>query len=402
MSPRHKPFTLPKDKVAENQPAFISAKETLGDFGGLRKVVGEVTLDGSFPADEVLQPSAPKELTPEEIVFSQRVKETVLKDKHRHDQLGSHSAIGNSPNGTYEGGTRPGMWLPGFGVVTYANRVKAIDFARQLDVERRTTNVDASEEMPLLESRQRLAVLRDDPRARFLPSTDTEKTTAFTILDAKKRSDVHKYFNETRRKQYKEAETQGMSKTEARLYAQDAFRSRLHEAGDFLVSAMMDKIALEALDRQVNAIVNPSLRLTEAIGVSHPGYAPFVRYLDGIALRDEGEEFAFNPLRPVEDRPAKNFDGQHKVIDDPYTTQHFESENVQLAQAHTAAVIDTETIGSLRSAVRTPEGNFITRLDEAIENQERRQAFWVNVLRSFNGKDAELAQDILKTLGLNK
>lgn len=378
-------------ETSPDQPAFIDV--TYDGFSGQKRITG-ISEDGYFPvAPEPYIP--PTTITEEQLAASAAFAATANR---RLAQLGKHSARDEKGDFT---NVKPGKVLPGFGIVTHTNLNDAKSFADKLNEQMRSQNEPHTDvEIPLLDSRQRLEALQNDPRAKFIPSTHTEKVTALSVLDAKSRLDVYRYFNETRRKQYKEGRKNGMSDEKAKEYAQDAFRSRLHEVGDFLASATTDIIALEDLQSKTNDIVSPRLKLTESIGW-HPGYAPFVRYLDGVAMQS-GKEFSFSPLTPVEDRPAQNFDGQHKIIDDPYTAPSHKTENVSQVQAHIQEVIAAETIGSLRSAVRLPEGNFITRLDKAIENQQNRQKFWLHVLESFTGNDARLAQNILKTLGFSR
>ena len=399
----------PIESIPE-QSAFIPV--TQDPRGGLS--IGEVTAEGApgLIRENYIPPSAASE---EQLAID--AANRVVRS-HSTAQYLKHSALDNE-TGLYID-VRPGKVLPEFGIVTHNNFLKAMHFADSLNkkiwderAEIQKTpklpkrkegeiivNADGKVEAPELDSRVRLLVIEEKAGT---PATNVEKLDAFYLLaidnDYKL---LHEHLGETKGKVIKNVRSQeGSSKHSAHEAGERAVLSRIQQFGDYIASAQIDEINLRRLMNEVYTFNNPRLKLTEALGSTHPGYGVLVRYIDTKSMKLSNLDPGFDPLRTKEIRPAQNFPDQHKVIVDRYTAPDLEGEDVNFVRKHIQHTVEELTLGYLWQPIKkTADGRHISLLEEAIQEQVKRQKFFADALHLIVGPRKRDAQTILAILGL--
>lgn len=214
-------------------------------------------------------------------------------------------------------------------------------------------------EIPKLNTPERLRAISEDFRAGFLPATHSEKNRVLTFLDY---LDNHK-FERGINDQLLEVFTHAQKPKYAGFKdGKRALESIVFEMGDYLSNAVHSHTALSELQQLINDCPNPSVTLAEEVGKSHPGYGPFVRYVDLSELRDKGKAIQVNrdPLRTGENRITSEGPGRHKTIEDKYTAAELKPEFAE----RIANFAKNMTIGEARQKILGP-----------LINEERRAAF---------------------------
>jgi len=218
-----------------------------------------------------------------------------------------------------------------------------------------------------LDTREKLQALQSDPHAGFLPFTDAEKTVGSELLD---------YLGDYR--QYPAGVGNRLQEIFLRqrrvggaAMANRALISIAFEYGDFALNAQAQLGAMQGMRAELaDDHFNPGVSVAEDFPDGHIGIAPLVRFVDVLALREEGVQLTvFNPLKGIERRSVKaNSDDklQHKVIEDRYTTPELDKEVSDRIDAFT----EQTRIGLVRPI-----------LDAAIANETVRLDFWTNRLR---------------------
>lgn len=398
-------------ETPSSQPAFIGVTQ---DSRGVLHM-GEATPDGvaGFTHENHVPPSSVSEA---DLAASAALTATRARS---HAQAHRHSAL-DDETGLYLD-VRAGKVLPGFGIVTYGNFLGAAKYADALNQQivdervahqttpklpaKKSSSAESQTgvtqtEFPELDSRVRLQVINE---AAGTPATNVEKLDAFYVLgvggDYKQ---LHEYLGETRGKAIKDARRKGIHGNKAREEADRAVLSRIQQWGDYIASAQIDELNLRTLKGLVEDEVNPRLPLAEVAGETHPGYGPLVRYIDTKKVRDANIDPGFDPLRTKEIRPGQNFADQHKVIVDRYTAPDLdETDDVKLVRQHIRDVIGSFEIGKLWQPIRkTPDGEYVTLLSEAIGEQAKRQKFWSAALERIVGPRKRDARQILADLGI--
>lgn len=226
-----------------------------------------------------------------------------------------------------------------------------------------------------LTDQERLQAISADPRAGFLPTTHTEKTTVLAYLDYMDNPDyplgVRNQTLEIGGYHHKKANKPGANWKVGRENAIQAAWSKTYELGDFLYDAHTQLGALKELQEE---LVNPKLTLCEAVGAEHIAYAALTRFIDLSRLRDKGEKpsgLPHHPLHPFRNESSPDlseYDHKNKIIEDPYTHQKTDPEFVDRIQKmpHTLTVKEA----------RKP-------LNAAIDDAERRRLFMLGRLHEF-------------------
>ncbi len=218
-----------------------------------------------------------------------------------------------------------------------------------------------------LEDREMLMALGDDNRAGYLPFSRTEGRTALDIVDyldnkSQYPAGLGNRLQEVYRRQLRVGGKQ---------MAERALKSLAFVYGDFAFNAQSQLVALESLHIDlIDDHFNPNFTLAQDFPDDHVGFAPLVRYMDVVALRDKGvQHTVFNPIKIETTRTilANNGDDKkHKTIADPYTNQNVSPQ----VQQRINQVVDTTRVGEVRKP-----------LDAAVKNEQARLDFWAARLR---------------------
>lgn len=210
-----------------------------------------------------------------------------------------------------------------------------------------------------LTTAQKLQALRDDTRAGFLPASHDEKTKALAFLDYMDNptypSNIAHQFQEIFVRQNHKLRLSTQK-------AAQALTSIGFEMGDYFLQARQQAVALNDLARLIDDCPNPKVTLAEEIGADHPGYAPLVRYLDILAVREQDKQLSpFDPLRVKVDRGPQEFEGKNKTVHDSYNATNPRP----IVRERIVEQIHTLRIGDVRNAVV-----------DAAHNEAQRTAFW--------------------------
>lgn len=268
-----------------------------------------------------------------------------------------------------------------------ADEIKALQDAETLKnqtehlrphkVERKAVNKTET-----LESQGRLMAISADPRAGFLPTTHTEKTTVMAMLDyldnPKHPIGIRTQLLEFAGSHMKIANDPkyGVDWRVGKQRGIEAARSKTFELGDFLADADKQLEALKALQLAVYESDNPNVMLAEQIGSDHPAYVALARYKDLKMLRDKGviEGLPYSPLKPHRNEEDQDFEGKNKVIEDPYTRKDID-------EAFAQRIVDlpiSTTVGQSRSLIT-----------EVIEDTEKRSYFHAARLEELDEKTGD-------------
>lgn len=230
---------------------------------------------------------------------------------------------------------------------------------------------------------ERFNILRSDPRAGFLPFTNQEKNIVLTFLsyldDPHYPGGVNDQLMEVFRHQQK-------------IENQDwrdgvrALESKAYELGDFLNNAIRSYKALLDLSVQIQECPNPKVSLSEEIEDSEYGIAVFARYHD-LHLYISGKtipKFKRDPTRTKIDRISESEIGKRKVVEDRYTAKDKEEKFSQRIDQFS----NTMTIGESRKLVK-----------DALENENVRMNFYINLLKQIEYLPASRFFDQVKSIG---
>jgi len=197
-----------------------------------------------------------------------------------------------------------------------------------------------------LDTQGKLIGLRDDRRARFLPTTHREKNLAIELLDYLDNPEypkgVHDRLSQIYARQVnvplqkvnaakKEAQERGELYTgkspeaawaEGHEIAQDTIRSILHEWGDYVANARYSLHELGAISELIDDTDKPTLTLKEVLaeaGSLAPDVRPLLRFMILEAFREKGElpDPIFDPLRTRVIRSA-DLPGKNKLMTDVF------------------------------------------------------------------------------------
>lgn len=269
-------------------------------------------------------------------------------------------------------GVEPG--LENSEIIVVSNQIGVRESQPEVEDQPSTLEIDR------LESRDRLRVLKEDPRAGFLPFTFKELWQATELLTY-----LPSQSGEKNRKHpagaahylqaiFKHNQALDKARDDGENTANRALMSLPYEFGDYAADSVRQRQALVDLDKLLrDEHPNPAPKLIEEFPEGHPGIAPLIRYLDAEALREVGGDKAdFNrTLHTREDRLElpDDTDGteKHKTVHDPYTALELSDEiedRIQIA-------METLSIGRIRESVV-----------EAIENEQARLDYWKMILES--------------------
>jgi hypothetical protein len=271
---------------------------------------------------------------------------------------------------------------------------------------------------PMPDLRDRLHALKDDTRARFLPTTHREKDTGLVFLDyldwwtpegaplntpapeskhpgfaAAQLREIFFHHVALKTKPVKEAYADSSALAPeaeyrpARLAGESegrrALRSKAYEMGDYLLNATTQATNLRQLEKDVKELdSHPRITLFEDLGADHPGLPALFRFFDQAAVRKLGllgvPGVGYDPFRTVEYGrdwlEEKDKEPRNKYVEDVYTATDL-SEAAATRIEYLGSVM---TVGSARSVSHPGNKNV---LQAAIEDQQNRGRFWDARLR---------------------
>lgn len=250
--------------------------------------------------------------------------------------------------------------------------------------------------LPEVSRYDRVRVVAEDPRARFLPTTHLEKNMAFTLLDyignLAYPGGVYSQLHEIEQRQRKvyTGEPHHKSHGEGRLLARMAVSSVLHEMGDFLGSARTSYRDIFALGKHVGDTDNPRLTLQEVANESAETGSPLrpavlVRYIELARIAKspgESEPEGFDLLRTIENRTLTRTverSKSNKVVRDIFME---DAENIA---DHVTAVAGSLTVRQCRQLCL-----------DALSDQQRRGEFWSGMLLGMRGSYKTEAREIAR------
>jgi hypothetical protein len=227
------------------------------------------------------------------------------------------------------------------------------------------TNSSETPELPTLDTPNRLRAINEDPRAGFLPTTNTEKNRVLAFLDY---LDNPAYKMGINNQFWEIANHQERNRNGSRnpnLRGPRAMESIVYELGDYLANATTSLAGLRDLEVQLSGI-HPSIPLAEETELDgQPGLATLGRFVD---LRDVQRE---KPIEGIKDplltrtrRWTKDGPGQHKAIEDRYTGSQPDYAGQAIERVKSLKAKDARKV-----------------LGSAITDQEKRQEFFALRLR---------------------
>jgi hypothetical protein len=221
----------------------------------------------------------------------------------------------------------------------------------------------AKAEQPKLSTQERLEAVFDDPRAGFLPTSHREKNLVLTFLDY---LDNPAYPLGINNQLYEVFRRRG-NETHLQVEGIRAMRSIAYELVDYASQAQEQLLDLRRLQVAIKDCDNPFVTMLEDIGADHPGYAPLVRFIDLQQKLKTGQDTVLgrDVMRSREDRVDHDPRNKRKTVGDEYTSRLVETEFADRITAQVAAL----KIGEVRSLI-----------NQAIADQEKRRAFWVERL----------------------
>jgi hypothetical protein len=244
-------------------------------------------------------------------------------------------------------------------------------------------------ELPELNSKARLEALQQDERAGFLPATNKEKNQALELLDyidnPAHPGGIYQRLNEIAVHNEKQAREAGKSYREIKQAGTDAVRSIVAEYGDYMENANASIAKLEQFKQVFDQAPNPALTLKQFIadeGLSATSANELIRYMDGQALLT-GKELTKDPLRTRENRQQSS-SIKNKTMEDRYTGT--------MQDDKFAEYIDDRLAHTRLVTVRVQK-----LLPEAIEDQQRRAAFWHGILADVRYTYRRYAEDVLNS-----
>lgn len=219
--------------------------------------------------------------------------------------------------------------------------------------------------LDVLDTVEKLRVLRTDGRAGFLPSTHREKNQAVAALDyidnPGHRGGVHDYLAEiyAHNKKIKRTAMAGSL----------AVRSVLYEFSDYAVSARHDAKELFKIKACIDDTPNPHLSLQDVVDEHDAAQLLppiLIRHMD-ISDVARGKFMGLHdPLLTQEYRRQLGA-GKNKIVVDAYTAE----EQSEYMGRYLRDRLQEVTVGSIRPM-----------LTESMDVQRRRFTFWSNILGS--------------------
>jgi hypothetical protein len=210
----------------------------------------------------------------------------------------------------------------------------------------------------------RLIVLRDDPRAEFLPFTYREAWQATNMLSYINRpAGIAHQLQEVflHNKKLDKERDDGVDTASRGLI------SLVFEFGDYATDSKHQRSVLYEFDTLLREeYPNPAPTLAEEFAGGHPGIAPLIRFLDVLGLRDKkisSQIYGYDIMHTVEERDETvdetDVEAKHKTIYDPYTAPNISEEVEQRIQQ----AMEELTIGDIRTLVVDAIGNESKRID---------------------------------------
>jgi hypothetical protein len=227
-----------------------------------------------------------------------------------------------------------------------------------------TDTVKSSQELKDLDTLGRLRAVQEDPRSRFLPTSNLEKNMSITYLD---------YLDNPEHPQgiinQLDEIQQAMQRDHEPRMGIRAVTSVVFAMEDFLTNAVVSINGLRKLEVALTEeeILNPQLSVN-TLGLDSKyldGVLAIIRYIDQSEFVGSGEipkRIRFAPFRSHADRDVEQADPlKNKTVEDPY-----------MARVR-AGVVDKYLANRVKNL---PNFEVKQLIREAIEDQERRAAFW--------------------------
>jgi hypothetical protein len=174
-----------------------------------------------------------------------------------------------------------------------------------------------------LDTWTKLQVIKNDPRAGFIPATNHEKTIVLAWLDYLD-NPVYPFGirNQTIEIYLSQIAKHG---AQGRDFGVQAAVSRAYELQDILTDAEISLQLLKAFQLEVADTPNPDVYLEQEFGESHPAYAVLIRFRDlrELALTGTVEGLRGSALRSTRNEeavPDELIGQKNKVIEGPYTS----------------------------------------------------------------------------------
>jgi len=233
-----------------------------------------------------------------------------------------------------------------------------------------------------LSTQERLTAIHEDPRAGFLPTTNTEKNFVLSMLD---------YFDNP---EYKLGPRNQLLEVvrfhHKKLWGAEGYKrgktaviSIAYMFGDFYMQSAIQLAQLEQLSDLLAEEVNPNINLHIALLEKVELAAPLIRYMDLLELRRHGKvehEYAgeshqprLDPLTAVRNEKDAG-DGKNKLVEDRYTT---------IGERH-----DETTKWLAKRASQVTVGDVRQIIGRAVADQQRRNAFHRLILQEIDQKKA--------------
>jgi hypothetical protein len=233
-------------------------------------------------------------------------------------------------------------------------------------------NVVPDEEQPVITDqllrRIKLHEIRDNPRARFLPNTNTETDEVIKLIRGHldEPTGALGRINAVYQASFagvRLARQHGPIDLSPNQAGFAAVKDIAFEYDDYRAQATLQRQALSDINWHIMNGREPSLTLAQAFGGAdfQLGLSLLVRYLDLVAFCDSGMHPGFDPLLTHEDRGPQYVTGKNKTIQDPYTTTN---QSPQVAE-YIATRINRLTVANVRSI--SPA---------ALADQRSRASFW--------------------------
>lgn len=216
---------------------------------------------------------------------------------------------------------------------------------------------------------EKLEVLRTDPRAGFLPTTNREKTTALTWLSYIDSPDgvaqqLLEVFN-------------GSQKYDGigRLEALRAVESIVYETADYAADAINSHQQLRELQAALQGILNPHLKLDVVDEVADlVGNRALLRYIQIDQFYQQRPEqvpyYLNDPLRTFQDRTTRTGPGKHKTIHDRLSYAGLSDAGTALIQAEVVGMQQQVAVAQARMLIAA-----------ALTNEDARARFFISRLQ---------------------
>ncbi|HEY1063943.1 MAG TPA: hypothetical protein VGE30_01460 [Candidatus Saccharimonadales bacterium] len=233
---------------------------------------------------------------------------------------------------------------------------------------------------PVLDTRERLIALRDDPRARFMPTTHREKNVMLAWLDYLDNPDYPLGINNQLLEVFNHQAGRGVtSETYAKRELPDrTVRTIVYELHDYWTNANISLATLTDLEKVVDECVNPNVTLAEEAG-DHPGLRALIRFRDLERWREQDKKpkGVRDPLVTKEDRRPHTDDQKNKTVEDIYTRRVADPEIMEYIAEEADGITIKEARGLIQRAVADQENRqlFLLRRLEDIASPREQQRY---------------------------